>query len=251
MRRYGLSDSEWDQIKNLLPGRSETVGVTAKDNRLFVEAILYRYRTGIPWRDLPARFGNYRSVHMRHSRWSRKGVWEKIFQVLSTHSDNTYTMIDSTIVKAHQHSAGAKKKRKRQSIGRSSGGWSSKIHVICDGQGKPTALHLTAGNSHDLVGSDALLMQIQSTTLIADKAYYARDRFIEKLKARKCKVVIPPKVNSKTEKKYDKIIYKRRHLIENFFAKLKQFRAIATRYDKTAKIFLGAIHLVASLSWTI
>ena len=86
------------------------MGVTAKDNRLFVEAVLYRYRAGIPWRDLPERFGNFRVVHLRHSRWSEWGVWQRVLEVLSRDADNEYAMIDSTIVRAHQYSAGAKKK---------------------------------------------------------------------------------------------------------------------------------------------
>lgn len=110
MRRYALRDDQWDRIKDLLLGREETVGVTAKDNRLFIEAVLYRYRAGIPWRDLPERFGDFRVVHLRHTRWSKKGVWKGIFELLASDADNEYVMIDSTIVRAHQHSAGAKKK---------------------------------------------------------------------------------------------------------------------------------------------
>lgn len=109
-RRYALRDDQWDRIKNLLPGREDTVGVTAKDNRLFVEAVLYRYRAGIPWRDLPERFGNWSVVHTRFSRWAERGVWADIFNQLADEADNEYAMIDSTIVRAHQHSAGAKKK---------------------------------------------------------------------------------------------------------------------------------------------
>jgi transposase len=97
----------------LLPGRDDTVGTTAKDNRLFVEAVLYRYRAGIPWRDIPERFGDFRVIHTRHTRWSKTGVWKKIFEILAKDADNEYSMIDSTIVRAHQHSAGAKKKSKR------------------------------------------------------------------------------------------------------------------------------------------
>ncbi|CDS50060.1 putative transposase [Polaromonas sp. CG9_12] len=84
--------------------------MSARDNRLFVEAVLYRYRAGIPWRDLPERFGDFRVVHLRHSRWSKTGVWRRVFEVLAQDADNEYVLIDSTIVKAHQHSAGAKKK---------------------------------------------------------------------------------------------------------------------------------------------
>ena len=109
MRRYALTEQQWERIKSLLPGRAGTVGPTA-DNRLFVEGVLYRYRAGIPWRDLPERFGDFRVIHIRYSRWSKKGVWQKVFEILSQETDNTYHMLDSTIVRAHQHSAGAKKK---------------------------------------------------------------------------------------------------------------------------------------------
>ncbi len=130
MRRYALRDDQWERIKDLLPGRPGHVGVTAKDNRLFVEAVLYRYRAGIPWRDLPERFGDYKKVHTRFSRWARSGVWERVFQHLAEEADNAYAMIDSTLarsrrarpfpkgppsgdgggVRAHRHSAGAPKK---------------------------------------------------------------------------------------------------------------------------------------------
>jgi transposase len=105
-----LRDDQWERIKDVLPGRKETVGVTARDNRLFIDAVLYRYRAGIPWRDLPGRFGDFRVVHTRFSRWAKSGVWEKLFQRLAVDADNEYALIDSTIVRAHQHSAGARKK---------------------------------------------------------------------------------------------------------------------------------------------
>jgi transposase len=111
MRRYALRDAQWERIKDLLPGRDGPVGVTAKDNRLFVEAVLYRYRAGIPWRDWPERFGAGKAVPTRFSRWAANGVWERVFQQLADEADNEYAMIDSTIVRAHQHSAGAPKKR--------------------------------------------------------------------------------------------------------------------------------------------
>ena len=120
MRRYGIRDDQWERIKNLLPGREGTVGVTAADNRLFVEAVLYRYRAGIPWRDLPDRLGDWKNVHRRFSRWAKSGVWQCVFQALAAEADNEYAMIDSTIVRAHQHSAGAQKKsvRTRRSAAR-------------------------------------------------------------------------------------------------------------------------------------
>jgi transposase len=113
VRRHGLRDDQWDRIKDLLPGREGSVGVTAADNRLFVDAVLFRYRTGVPWRDLPEWFGDGRKVHLRFSRWTKSGVWERMFRMLAADADNEYAMLDSTIVRAHQHSAGAKKKPAR------------------------------------------------------------------------------------------------------------------------------------------
>src|ERR1700758_3820519 len=102
MRRYALRDDQWERIGH--------VGGTAADNRLFVEAVLYRYRAGIPWRDLPERFGDWKIVHQRFSRWAKSRVFERIFKQLAIDNDNEYMMIDATIVRAHQHSAGARKK---------------------------------------------------------------------------------------------------------------------------------------------
>jgi transposase len=110
MRRYALRDDQWDRIKDFLPGREGHVGGTAADNRLFVDAVLYRYRAGIPWRDLPERFGSWKVVHQRFGRWAKSGVFERIFKLLASDHDNEYMMIDATIVRAHQHSAGARKK---------------------------------------------------------------------------------------------------------------------------------------------
>ena len=112
-RRYALRDDQWERIKDLLPGRAGHVGPTARDNRLFIDAVLYRYRAGIPWRDLPERFGDFRVVHLRHSRWSASGVWQRVFVTLAQDADNEYVMIDSTIVRAHQHSSGAKRGRRK------------------------------------------------------------------------------------------------------------------------------------------
>ena len=106
MRRYALRDDQWDRIKDFLPGREGHVGGTAADNRVFVEAVLYRYRAGIPWRDLPERFGDWKIVHQRFSRWAKSGVFERIFKQLAIDNDNEYMMV----VRAHQHSAGARKK---------------------------------------------------------------------------------------------------------------------------------------------
>ena len=111
MERLMLRDDQWDRIKDMLPGKASNCGVTARDNRLFLEAVLWMGRVGAPWRDLPAEFGPWHNVYVRFSRWRDKGVWQRIATAVSQDSDLEALMIDSTIVRAHQHAAGAQKKR--------------------------------------------------------------------------------------------------------------------------------------------
>ena len=139
---------------------------------------------------------------------------------------------------------------------------STKIHALCDALGNPTGFHLTPpsrrleaiacqamGQACDLDGADVLIGEMEADILLADKGYDADERVIDRLVAVEIEVVIPPESNRKIQRDYDKALYKARHLIENFFEKLKHNRAIATRYDKTATAFLGAIHLAASVIW--
>ena len=120
---------------------------------------------------------------------------------------------------------------------------------MVDALGNPVGFFLTGGEAHDLVGADHLLPEMQAGTLIADKAFDADERVLEPLAAVGKRAVIPPRANRRERRRFDRHIYKARHLIENFFTKLKQFRAIATRYDKTARNFLGAVHLAAVAIW--
>ena len=115
-QRYTLRDDRWQCVDHLLSCRAGTVGVIAKDSRLFVEAVLYRYWAGILWRDLPERFRDFRIVHTHHMRWSNRGVWQQVFEALAADADNEYAQIDSTIVRFHQHSAGTKKRSDPDSV---------------------------------------------------------------------------------------------------------------------------------------
>lgn len=108
MIRTLLSDAQWDRIKEWVPGKATDCGVTGRDNRLFVEAVLWVARTGSPWRDLPEAFGHWYTVYTRFWRWSRRGVWERLFEALADDPDFEYLITDSTIVRAHHHAAGAK-----------------------------------------------------------------------------------------------------------------------------------------------
>ena len=108
MLRRELTDEQWRRIAGLVAGKATDCGVTGGDNRLFVDAVLWIARTGSPWRDLPCEFGEWNSVYVRFSRWAKKGVWELLFKALADDPDFEYLIIDSTVVRAHQHAAGAK-----------------------------------------------------------------------------------------------------------------------------------------------
>ena len=126
---------------------------------------------------------------------------------------------------------------------------SSKIHALVDALGNPVGFFLTGGEAHDLVGAEHLLLAMQADTLIADKAFDADERVVNPLIAAGKTVVIPPRAHRQVSRDYDRDLFKARHLIENFFARLKQFRAIATRYDKTARNFLAGVLLAAIAIW--
>jgi len=112
MRRYELTDTQWERISKFLPAQAGTPGRHGEDDRRFVNAVLWMARTGSPWRDLPERFGNWNSVYVRFNRWSRAGVWEDLFEELQD-PDLKTLIVDSTMVRAHHHAAGAKKKSHR------------------------------------------------------------------------------------------------------------------------------------------
>ena len=156
-------------------------------------------------------------------------------------------MIDATIVRAHQHSAGARKKNGEQAIGRSRGGLTTKIHALVDALGNPVEVILTPGQAHDLTGAQMLLDDVDPHALIGDKAYDANS-LLDTLAQRDIAAVIPPKANRKTPRTCDFALYCERNLVERFFNKLKHFRAIATRYDKLARNFLAGVSCLRSRS---
>ena len=125
----------------------------------------------------------------------------------------------------------------------------TKVHALCDASGRPTALLLTGGQAHDLCGFDALVNRLTAPVLIADKGYDADERVRTVLSRLGKTAVIPPRQKRKTPATYDKEMYKKRHQIENWFSRLKDFRAVATRYDKLARNFASGIYLAATLAW--
>ena len=246
LRRHELTDKQWDAIKNLLPGKEGDPGVTAKDNRLFVNAIFYVAKTGIPWRDLPERFDYWHNVFQRFNRWCKKGVFTRIFDVLRD-PDLEVLMLDSTVIRAHQHSAGQKNSTpEKEQLGRSRGGVSTKIHVAVDGLGKPTKILLSPGQDHDVTKAPDLIQGSEADKIIADKAYDS-DALITQIKAQGATPVIPPRENRKEPRDYDRQDYKKRNVVERFINVLKQCRRVATRYEKTARNFLGFVLFASTL----
>jgi transposase len=251
--RHAIIDDQWDRIEVLLPGQDGQPGVTAKDNRLFLDAVLWIARTGAPWRDLPERFGNWNSVWRRFDRWARKGIWQKVFDVLQD-PDLEWLILDSTIIRAHPHAAGARKKadgtggQNEQALGRSRGGFGTKIHAVVSGLMLPVRLLLSGGQAADVSYATPLLDAVPAEAavqaVIADKGYDSK-AVVEKIQARKAEAVIPTLSTRKEQRAIDTERYKDRNLGERFWSKIKQYRRVATRYEKTARNFLAFVQVAS------
>jgi transposase len=241
-----LRDDQWERIAPLVPGKVGDLGRSGADNRLFVEAVLWIVRVGAPWRDLPKSFGNWNSVFQRFRRWAKSDVFDKIFEAFSEDSDFEYVIVDGTIVRVHQHGTGAKRGTYNQAIGRSRGGLTTKIVALVDALGNLVRFVLLPGQQHDSVGVAPLLRDLDFSALLADKAFDS-DVVRADLAERGAVAVIPPKANRVTALPCDFDMYKWRHLVENFFCKIKEFRRIATRYDKTDTSFSAMIYLVGAV----
>ncbi|GAN63666.1 hypothetical protein AIN02nite_29080 [Acetobacter indonesiensis] len=184
-------------------------------------------------------------MHRRLRRWCESGVIERIFRHLAAEHDNASMMTDSTIVRAHQHSAGARKKSVDQAIVPLRGGLTTNIHAIVDVAGKAVALSLThPGKGQTSLIAEPLLDEVDPEGFIADKAYDAAP-LIEKFEKRGITPVILSKKNRRNPRKILFLLYKKRNTIERFFARLKQFRGIATRYDKLKSTLLAALQLLS------
>jgi transposase len=246
LRRHEITDQQWDAISQMLPGREGDPGASAKDNRLFVNAILWIAKTGAPWRDLPERFGRWNSVFQRFNRWCKAGVFQTIMETLKD-PDLDSLLLDSTVIRAHQHAAGAiGSSAQAEALGRSRGGFSTKIHIACDGVGKPVTIILTPGQDNDITQGPALIENCQAEKVIADKGYDS-DAFVAVIQAKNADAVIPPRGNRIEARSYDKEAYKGRNVVERLISALKQCRRVATRYEKTARNFLSVVHLAAVL----
>ncbi|MCT8004040.1 IS5 family transposase [Sphingomonas sanguinis] len=248
MKRYELSEAQWLRIASLVPGKTTDPGRTGADNRLFVNGCLWVLRSGAHWCDLPERYGKWKTVHRRFSRWCHAGVWERVFEALTADRDNQYLMIDSTIVRAHQQAANRKRGAKDQALGRSRGGLTTKVHMLADTFGRPLRFRITPGQASDIASAPELLEGQRGKAVLADKAYDGND-LRSQIAAMGAEAVIPSKRNRKVVIPHDDGIYKHRNQIERCFSRLKHFRRFATRYDRRVIHFTGFVHLAAAMIW--
>ncbi|WP_338635001.1 IS5 family transposase [Spirobacillus cienkowskii] len=246
MLRLMITDQLWSRLAPLL---KEFKIHFSNRIRIFMEAVFWKLRTGAPWRDLPTEFGSYSTVFNKFNRWSKLGIWQKLFLKIRGELDNEWNFIDSTIVKAHQYSVNSKCK-KRECIGRSVCGNSSKIHMLSDSHGNPIDFIISEGQVHDSKIANQLIEISDAESLIADRGY-GDQKIRANLANKKIQAVIPKRRNAldKANTGFDKYLYKIRHLIENLFARLKQFRSIATRYDKSKNNYASFIYIGSSLIW--
>jgi transposase len=164
--RYELADYEWSAIKPMLPNKPR--GVPRVNDRRVLNGIFWVLRSGAPWRDLPTAFGPYTTYCNRFVRWRRAGVWSRIIEALAAGQDAAVQMIDTSIARVHQHGA-CITTNQRQSMGRSRGGLTSKIHAVVDGNGLPVRLALSPGEAHDVRLAGKLLSRLKSgSMLLAD-----------------------------------------------------------------------------------
>ncbi|WP_373303848.1 IS5 family transposase [Streptomyces cavourensis] len=276
-----LTDAQWARIEPLLPDRKPGRGGRWRDHRQVIDAIAFKYRTGTPWVDLPEHFGSWKGAHNRLRKWAADGTWEKVFTALLARADaegdlDWIVSVDSTIVRAHQHAAGARQKGPRSAsrdhaLGRSRGGPTTKVHLAADGRCRPPAFVLTSGQAGDAPGFPEVMARLRvprpigrprttPNVVLADKAYSSR-AIRTRLRRRGIRAVIPQPSGQAANRKrrgrlggrppaFDREAYKQRNTVERCITRLKQWRGLATRYDKTATIYLAGLHIAAIFIWS-
>ncbi|MDI3403225.1 IS5 family transposase [Streptomyces sp. B-S-A6] len=275
MRRHELTDEAWVLIEPLpAPGR---MGRTMRDRRQVVNGILWKLSTGAAWRDLPEHYGPWKTVYERFRLWSADGTWDRLPAHVQQHSDAvgavdwTIVCVDSTTVRAQQHAAGAPKQGQDwpgEALGRPRGGLTSKIHLACDGQGRPLAFTLTGGNVNDCTQFEPVMDRIRINgpgpgrprtrpgRVAADKGDSAR-KIRAYLRRRGIACTIPERIdqiNGRLRRgeslcRLDRTAYRRRNTVERCFSRLKQNPALATRYDKRARHYQAEVTLACLTLW--
>ncbi len=267
MNRHDLTDRQWERLKSLLPPQKPPIGRPNLDHRIVINGILWIARTGAPWRDLPESYGVWSTVASRFYRWRKAGIWQRILEALQQRDDAAGRIdwqvhfVDGTIVRAHQHAAGAKGSNPTQeALGRSRGGFSTKVHLRAEGGGKPMTFVLTPGQRHESTVFEQLLEQgavkrsgpgrpkLRPRRVVGDKGYSA-GRIRRYLHRHGIRVTIPRRRDERRRGVFDRAVYRLRNLIERLVNRMKQFRRVATRYEKRAQNYLAMLTVVAILLW--
>jgi transposase len=244
--RYELSDSEWCAIRAMLPNKPR--GVARVDDRRVLNGIFWVLRSGAPWRDLPAIYGPRTTCYNRFVRWRRAGIWTSIMDALAAAHDAAVQMIDTSMVRVHQHAACISNSA-QQAVGRSRGGLTCKLHAVVDGKGLPVRLGITPGEAHDNRLCSTLLRGLRPQTMVlADRGYDA-DWIRALVNEQGAWANIPPKRNRKDPICFSPHLYRARNLVERFFNRIKHCRRIATRYDKLAANYLAFVQLASIRLW--
>lgn len=246
MLRHILTNEIWSKLKPILLA----VGVYDKpDLRRTVEGMFHRIRAGCPWRDLPAAFGPWNKVYKRFRAWCQSGKWRRIFEASIDDPDLESAFIDGTYAKAHQHSAGAVGPD-TQAIGPSRAGSTTKIHMTVDAYGLPIVFDITGGQVADCIAAPELIAEVTTADAVVGDKGYDSEKIRQQIERQNSRPVIPRRRNSnKGNADLDRGLYRDRHLVENVFAKLKQYRALATRFDKLRKHYEGVVAMACTLLW--
>ena len=245
---YWLDEAAWRAIEPLLPrGRR---GARRVDDRRVISGIMHMLKTGARWRDCPAEYGPYTTIYNPFNRWSRQGVWTGIFKALTGRRASGPAMSPSTPPRSRPPLGGGRKRVAFfQSIGRSRGGRTTKIHGLVDDKGRPRVLLLSAGNINDITMARYLVEAAGPFhRLLADRGYNA-DHLRKLLADRNAEAVIPTATSRRAPIPYDVATYRRRNTVERLWARLKDFRRVATPYDKLAANFLTGVQIAALIAY--
>ena len=251
-----MSDLFWlsqAQMRRIEPYFPLSHGVPRVDDRRVISGIIFVIRNGLRWRDAPQDYGPHKTIYNRFIRWSRLGVFNKIFAELAAQGRQTRPADDRRHPSEGPSDCGqpAQKGAVPRRIGRTKGGLNSKLHAVCDGQGRPLIMLLSEGQMSDYKGAALMLDALpRAKVMLGDKGYDA-DWFRNALIKRGIVPCIPSKANRKIPIAHDQTLYRQRHKIENMFGKLKDWRRIHTRYDRCAHTFFSAICIAATIIFWI
>jgi transposase len=249
MKKEYINEAAWSKILIFLKSTKNIYLGKEKKCKLFMEAVYWMMRTGAQWRELPNEYGNWNTVFQRFNAWSKKNIWSSLHLFCIEDPDLESVMIDATIVRAHSCASGYKKgQQDAQGLGRSKGGFTSKIHAKVDALGNPLKFINTPGQISDIKQAEVLTYDASNCYVLADKGYDS-DNFRSHLHRKGCTTVIPGRSNRIVTIEYDKHLYKERHLIECFFSKMKQFRRVFSRFDKSMRNFMSFLSFVGACLW--